>query len=569
MHMKERTGGRVLADALAGLGVDTVFMLHGGHLDPFWDATLDAGVRLVDMRHEQAAVHAAEGWAWATGRPGVAAVTAGPGVTGAMTGLVNAWSSAAPVLLLGGRPHTASVDTRGLQDIDLLPSITPFAKFARTVYDPRRIEEYVRRAWSTALSGRPGPVFLEVPFDVLRASTDHEPLPMGPLEPPRVVPDPDALDRAADILRAARRPVVLAGGGIHWSHAAEDLVRFVNATGIPVTTHGGGRGAISDGHELCLGSAPPAAGGAAVAALAAADAVLVVGARLNFTLAHGAPPVFAAEAQMIRVDIEPSELREGRTADVELVGDAGLTLHALAGRLSGGRTDRDAGWLDLLRAGRREADERRRRTAASAAGIHPLAIPLAISDVLGHEGTVVLDGGDIHLWSLGATMAHRPGRWLTEGPLGTLGMGLPFALAAMLARPTEPVALITGDGAFGLSAMEFDTAVRHNLPVVCVIANDRSWGRSRHGQGFAYGYDRVVGVELGDNARYDRFAEAMGGVGFLVERPEQLRRAIELALAAGRPAIVDVRTDRQVVSPFMQGMVHGGASGGRGEAGAS
>ena len=376
---------------------------------------------------------------------------------------------------------------------------------------------------------------------------------------PRQLADPDAVDRAADSLRHAKRPVILAGSGVHWSGASDTLVRFVESTGIPVGTHAGGRGTISDDHELCLGSASPVSGSATMMALSQADAIIAVGARFNFTLASGSAPLFAAEATVIRLDIDPAEPSEGRIADIELVGDAGAVLDQLLSALAGERCGSDT-WRPQLAEARSAAEEAQRTIAANAQGVHPLAMVRAGMEVLGRNGTVCIDGGDIQVWSLMGTRAYRPGRWLTVGPLGTLGVGIPFAMAAKLARPNEPVILFTGDGAFGLNAMEIESAVRHDLPIVCVIANDRSWGMSRHGQGLVFGYDRVIGTELPDTTAYDRLADSLGGVGFRVNEPDELCPTIEAALASGRVAVVDVRTDRSVLSPMTQAMAASGAT---------
>lgn len=551
------SGGRVLANALAAHGVRHVGSLHGGHLDPFWDACLDTGIRLIDMRHEQAAVHLAEGWAWATGETGVAAVTAGPGVTDAMTGIVNAQVSGAPVFVIGGHVHSFAEGTRALQDMDVIPMVSPFTKMATTARDATGLAGIIATAMATARGGRPGATFVDIPAEQLARKVDTpdaSPIPIA-----RPAADGRLVDQAAAALARAERPVILAGSGVHWSRASDILQRFVEATGIPVLTHAGGRGSVADDHPLCVGSGSPVAGGAAIAALTAADVILCVGVRFNFTLGNGRAPLFNAEAQVIRVDIDPEEPQLGRPASVALVGDAGAVLEQLDAALSGTTVPTREAWVESLQDARTRSEAAQRQQVDSAKGIHPLALIHATNDVLAGTGTTVIDGGEIQVWGLMGTKVSRPGRFLTVGPLGTLGVGVPFALAAKLARPDEPTVLVSGDGAFGFNGMELESAVRHRVPIVVVISNDRGWGMSRHMQGLAYGYDRVAGTELAETTRYDILAQGLGATGYLVNDLGELRPTIDKAISMGEPACIDVRVDRDIVSTTTRRMVGAGA----------
>lgn len=533
------TGAGLLARALKGHGVHCIFSLSGDVLTPLYDACLDEGIRIVDFRHEQAAVHAADGWARATGQPGVAAVTGGAGVTNTITGLANAFHGGSPILLIGGRRPLAEADRGAFGEQDALALVSPITKWARTVHEAVRIPEYVSRGLGQARSGRPGPVFLEIPADLLQERVEPRE-PASPMVDARPQGDPQLVEIAAGLLQQARRPVILAGSGVWWGRAWDELRLLAEAHGVPVCSIRLGRGAVPEDHPLSLG--------AFKGALREADVVLVLGARLDWALDFGR--IVNAEARIVHVNMDPGEIGRNRAAEVGIVGDVGQVLRQLRQALGRAEAPDRSAWLGRVQGLRARFLEHMEKHARSGATpIHPLRLCRELADFLARDYTLALDGGEIQIWAAMAMRVYGPARWLDSGGFGCLGTGLPFALAAKLAGPAERVVLLTGDGSFGFSAMEIDTAVRQDLPVVAVIANDGAWGMIKHMQEDAYGRERVVATELGW-VRYDRMAEGLGAHGEFVELPQDIRPALERAFASGRPAVVNVKCDPNVDSPF-------------------
>jgi acetolactate synthase-1/2/3 large subunit len=543
-------GGRLFADGLRAAGIDTVFALAGGHVMNVLDACVPAGIRVIDTRHEGAASFAAEGWALTTGRPGFAVATAGPGFTNALSGLFDAGLWNVPMVLLGGRSGLSVAGKGAVADLDQRAIATPGVKWAATCYETARIPRYVAEAVYRARAGRPGAVYLEVPQDVLaaEAAPPGESLEGFPAEVPRATAAAAELSRARDLLRRAERPLIVAGGGAFWSGAGDAIVRLGEAAGIPVTTTSSARGLVPDGHRWCLGSLVH--GGIA---LILADVVLVLGSAFNANLGYGRPPLFSAQQQVIQVDLTADGLGGNRRPDLGLVGDVATVANDLA-----------EGWPADSAGGREEwLAEAKQFVATSLMGwdqqvgeyegsmVHAGAAAREVArfarEVAGGDCTLVADGGDAQAWALAYFPAERPGRFLsTTTALGTLGVGLPFALAAKAARPQEPVFVFAGDGAFGLSAMELDTAVRHGLPIVVVVSNNAGWGDVRHEFEGQRGYEGPrVAAELGFT-RYDRLAESLGAHGEHVTRLDELRPALRRAYDSGRPAVVNVETDPAV-----------------------
>lgn len=549
-------GGRLVAKTLAAAGVRHLFCLQGGHIDSLLYGCLNEGIAVVDTRHEQAAAHMAEGWALATGETGVCAVTAGPGITDAVTGIANAHMSLSPMLTISGARPLAQADTWPLQDLDQLEMVKPITKWARTCTTADRCGEYTTAALTQARSGRPGPAYLNIPLDVLFATTPESTPIAAPVEAAAPAPDPDVLALVAGVLAASERPIVVAGSGAHWAGAGPALARLAETAGLPVFSLNAGRGVLADTHEWSFGPTLPI-GGAFGDALAA-DVVVVLGARIGFTLLNGA---FFRTKTVIRVDLDAAEMGRNLAGAYNVVADARVFCEQLAAGWEGGISAARARWGDRLR----ESAEKNRQnvvnqfTGAGASGVvHPFELVHAIDEVAGPEATLVSDGGDIMTWSAIAFTARGPGRFLSISTyLGCLGVGIPFALAAKLARPDQPVFLLEGDGSFGLNAMEFDTAVRHGLAFVCIVGNDGSWGMSRHGQGLQFGYDQLVATELGVRP-YHQMVEALGGYGEYVDDPAHLRAAIERAVASGLPACVNVAIDPAVYSPMTAAMAAAG-----------
>ncbi len=538
--------GRLAVAQLAREGVSVLFSLNGGHIALIYDACLDLGVRIVDVRHEDAAVHMAHAWARLTGRPGVACVTAGPGVTNTVTAVATAWAAASPLVLLGGKAPVAQFDLGALQDVDQVGILRPVTKAAFTVLEGARVPEYVSAAVRLAHAPPPGPTYVEIPADVMRQRLAGGRLDACTVPPAQVrarpAPDRQEVDRAVGLLRGAERPVILAGSGVWWARASAELRALAERLQAPVLTTSLARGLLPPGHPLHL----PAARSFL---LGRADLILVVGTRLNYVAGYGRPPRFPAGARVLQVDPAPAELGRNRAVDLALQADAGAALAALTAALEPAPP---RAWLDEARARDRAAREALAAEAASdARPVHPLRLCREVVQAAGPDAVLVLDGGDILSFARQVVEPAGPGRFLDPGPFGCLGVGVPFANAARLAHPGAPVVCLTGDGALGLHLMEFDTAVRHRLPIVVVVSNNAAWGIERNSQMLDFGPDRVVGTLLRDS-RFDRVAEALGGRGERVTEPGAIGPAVRRALEAAVPTIVDVVTDVNCASPDLR-----------------
>jgi acetolactate synthase-1/2/3 large subunit len=531
-------GGWLVARILKREGVEVVFTLSGGHIAAIYDGCVREGIRVVDTRHEQAAVHAAEGWAKCTRRPGVALLTAGPGVTDGVTGVANAYLAGSPVLVIGGAAPLSLWDRGALQEMNQIDLLRPITKWARTVHETGRIAEYVAAAFRQMLNGKPGPVFLEIPMDVLNnlADTDNvadpgEPSSYRPAGP--VQPTPDQVERAAALLEQAERPVIMAGSAVWWCDGAEALRELAERIQAPVYLNGAGRGCLPPTHPLFFSASRRKA-------LEGADTILAIGTRMDFRLNHGRPPLIPAEARLIWFDLAGEDIGVNRGAEVGLVGDVGIAMRQVAAASKPYNGER--AWLRFIR--EEEARTWERDAAAlnsDAVPIHPMRLCKEIRDFIDEETTVIGDGGDIVSYGGRVINVYRPGYWLDAGPMGTLGTGTGFAMAAQLARPGQRVLILHGDGAFGLNGMEFESMVRHKLPVVSVIGNDGAWGQIKHPQKALIGH--ATAAELAPGIRYDKMVEALGGYGELVERPEEIRPALERAFASGLPACINVLID--------------------------
>jgi acetolactate synthase-1/2/3 large subunit len=544
-------GGEMFASMLEREGVENVFGLHGGHIDPIFQACRDHGIRIIDTRHEQAAGHMADAWARTTGRPGVAVVTAGPGVTDIVTAVANAYIDSVPMLVVGGRYALADDEMLPLQELHGVPLMESITKWRRLVRDPERIPEYVSMAFRHATTGRPGPVFLEIPEDVLAARVEEEEVRFPEVYRPEAAPapPPEAVEKALAILSEAERPVILAGRGVWFARGTEELREFAELTGIPVCANGMTRGAVPEDNPLGVGSFMVA--GRSMALAGFPDAALLLGGRLGM-FTGGRESIIPSQTKVIQVDIEGEEIGRGRDIDVGIVADCRETLRALIRQARGRTFPRRDEWAQKLR----QALDAFRGMFANALDsgrrpIHPYHLANEVSAFIADDGVLVADGGETFVWAEVALSARRPGRYLGHGYLGCLGTGIPFGIAAKLAHPEERVLVLIGDGSVGLNFSEFDTAVRHDLPVVVVVNNDQAWGMCKHGQMLILGEDRIVGTELGPT-RYEKAAEALGAYAEFVEEGAEIIPAIERAFASGRPACVNVMTDPDAVSPAVQ-----------------
>jgi len=530
--MAEIDGGRLIARILKQEGVEYVFALSGGHIDPVFQGCKDEGIEIIDTRHEQAAIHMAEGWARATGKPGVAAVTAGPGATNTVTGLWNALDTIAPVVVLGGRSALRGFDRGDFQDVDASSLVRTVTKWARTCYETKRIAEYTSMAFRQALGGRPGPVYLDIPVDVITARVEESDVtvPTKYRTTARPLGDPALVKEAIDLLLGAERPLILAGGGVWWSQASDELREFAELTQIPV---GGRYGSLPADHPLWL---PTGRFG-----YNSADVILVLGTRLNGMLSYGLPPAFSEDSKWIQVDIEATEIGRNRPIDIGIVGDSRAVLEQMMEEARDRCQGREqSSWVSGLQKLIKERQERREPILNSdMVPVHPARLYKEVADFLDRDASVVVDGGTSMVTGTHLVNTYLPGHTHIAHPAGTLGIGQPYAVAAKLAFPDKQVVLVTGDGSFGFNAMEFDTMLRHNIPVVCVIVNDEHWGMITYGQR-RRGPDRVIGTHLGFR-RYDKMVEGLGGYGEAVEKPEDIRTALERAFASGLPACINVR----------------------------
>ncbi|MCB9455093.1 MAG: hypothetical protein H6671_03790 [Anaerolineaceae bacterium] len=534
-------GGELVAQMLANQGVKTLYTLCGGHIMGIYDGCLNNNISVIDFRHEQAAAHAADAYARLTRNIGVAAVTAGPGVTDAVTAVANAYQARSPMVLLGG---AAPLKTKGMGALQEMPQTGMFRDFTKasfTITETSDIPEKMTEAFEAALSGRPGPVFIELPFDVLFNAIDAPALPARVAITP-VEPEAGAIARMFELLRAAQKPVIIAGTQVYWDVAHDTLRELTEQTGIPVFTNGAGRGTLPMNHPNCFKSARGKA-------LRESDVVLLIGTPLDFRLKYGIDG-WNPDCKLIQVENDAAEINHNREADVAMVADARFVLEALIEGLHGIRYD------DWLRQTREYEDKKNAElgkwTALDDQPINHFRLGAAINDFIDENMIVIGDGGDIVSACAKVIDVTRPGQWLDPGPLGCLGVGAPFAIAAQHLYPEQRVLIINGDGSFGFNGFEFDTAVRFNLPIVSIVGNDSGWGQIRNPQIQMVGKERAVASALAPT-RYDRIVEAMGGYGEHIDDPSDLGGALERAFASGKPACIDVTIDPE-------GMVKTGAS---------
>ncbi len=528
--------GRLIARRLKASGVDTVFTLSGGHLFSIYDGCRDEGIRLIDTRHEQTATFAAEGWSKVTRLPGVAALTAGPGVTNGMSAMAAAQQNQSPLVVLGGRAPAGRWGMGSLQEIDHVPFVAPLARFAATAQSADDAGRLVDEALRAAVGAPSGVGFVDFPMDhAFSMSEDHNrPGALTDLPAPAAA-DGAALDRAAGLLSAAKRPVIMAGTNVWWGRAEAALLSLAEERHIPVLMNGMARGVVPADHPMAFSRVR-------AKALGEADVALIVGVPMDFRLGFG--KVFGPETQLVVADrAEPGRAHPRPTA-AGLYGDLTAILSALAAAPSA----HHRAWVDELREAETAArGAEKAELADDRVPLHPMRVYAELAPLLDRDAIVVIDAGDFGSYAGRVIDSYLPGCWLDSGPFGCLGSGPGYALAAKLARPDRQVVLLQGDGAFGFSGMEWDTLARHNVPVVSVIGNNGIWGLEKHPMEALYGYSVVA--ELRPGTRYDEVVRALGGHGELVAAPAELRPALERAFASGLPAVVNVLTDPAVAYP--------------------
>src|SRR3954451_1159294 len=531
--------GHLVARRLRASGIDTIFTLSGGHLFSIYDGCRAEGVRLIDTRHEQTAAFAAEGWSKVTRVPGVAALTAGPGVTNGMSAMGAAQQNQSPLIVLGGRAPALRWGQGSLQEIDHVPFVAPLTRFAATAPSSGAVGGLIDDALRAAMGfgGSPtGVAFIDFPMDHVFGEADDTGDP-GALaaRPDPVHADGEALAIAAGLLAGAQRPVIIAGTNVWWGHAEEALLALADTLRIPVLMNGMARGTVPADHELAFSRARSKA-------LKEADVALVVGVPMDFRLGFGGG--FGTETKLIVADRVEPERRHPRDVVAGLYGDLTTIMSALAAA----RAPEHDGWIGELRAfesaaravEQAELDDDR-------TPLHPMRVYAELKPLLDRDAFVVIDAGDFGSYAGRVIDSYVPGAWLDSGPFGCLGSGPGYALAAKRARPDRQVVLLQGDGAFGFSGMEWDTLVRHGVHVVSVIGNNGIWALEKHPMEMLYGYSVVA--ELRPGTRYDEVVTALGGHGELVSAPAELRPALERAFSAGLPAVVNALTDPTVAYP--------------------
>jgi acetolactate synthase I/II/III large subunit len=538
-------GGRLVAKALKSRGVEHLFTLSGGHLFSIYDGCREEGIEIVDVRHEQAAVWAAEGYAKATRRPAVAALTAGPGVTNGMSAIAGAFYNRSPITILGGRAPEMRWGSGSLQEIDHVPFVEPLVKSAETVKDTADIAARTAAAIDLSMAHPSGPTFLDFPLDTVFNASEYREPGSDPRndEADRHAAaggsDPSAVEAAAKLLAEAERPAIMAGTGLYWARGEDELRALAEALGAPVFLNGMGRGCLPADHELAFSRARGHG-------LKEADVALAIGLPLDFRLGFGGS--FGEDTKLVWLDSAPNELQRNRKPDVEMVGGIKPTLAAIKDAASGADPSRTSGWVDAVRATENEkrageqdelSDER--------APLHPMRVYQGLAEVLDRDAIVIGDGGDFVSFAGKVVPTYEPGTWMDPGPFGCLGAGPGQAIGAKIAHPDRQVCLLLGDGAFGFSGMEFDTMARHGIPVVGVIGNNGIWALEHHPMMFLYGYS--VAAKLRPETRYDQVAEALGCHAELVSEPAELVPALERAFESGKPALVNVLTDPEVVYP--------------------
>jgi acetolactate synthase-1/2/3 large subunit len=540
LESKTFHGGRLVARRLKAHGVSKLFTLSGGHLFSIYDGCREEGIEIVDVRHESTAAFAAEGWAKVTREPGVCALTAGPGVTNGMSAIAAAQANHSPMVVLGGRAPAMRWGQGSLQEIDHVPFVRPLTKLAATPESTAEIPGLMDEAFAAALAPHFGPAFIDFPLDYVFME-GPEPEPSEELVGAGVAApsaDAAAIERAAELLQGAERPVIMAGTDLYWGRGEQALLELAQTLRIPVFLNGLARGCVAADHELFFSRARSEG-------LKGADVALVVGVPMDFRLGFGGS--FGESTEIVVLDVAEPQRGHPRAVAAECYGALPETLEGIR-QATGGTALASEAWISQLRATeskRREAE--RGELEDERAPLHPMRLYAELATVLDRDAIVIGDGGDYVSYAGRVIDSYQPGCWLDPGPFGCLGAGPGYALAAKLAHPERQVVLLIGDGAFGFSGMEFDTLARHGVNVVGVMGNNGIWALEKHPMEFLYGYS--VAADLRPGTRYDQVVEALGCHGALVERPGDLRGALERAFSAGAPALVNVLTDPTVVYP--------------------
>lgn len=543
------TGGGLIAQTLKQFGIQQIYSLPGHQILSVYDACLDLGLDLISTRHEVSTIYMAQALAYTRREPAVALIAGGPELTNALTGIAQAYYANCPLLVISGANTLQKRDKGFPQDMDQLQVVRPFTKWARSCHDIRRIPEYIATGYRNALRGRPGPAYLEIPYDLMEASCQESDI-VYPEKPSKLRPGPDpvALVEFAKILSNCKRPIAIAGSGVLWSEAESELLEFTQKTQIPLLLTTGALAMPFPPDEVfgigSLGASSPS-----LNAITEADLIILLGTRVNFLLGFGQAPFFSPGQRIVQFDINPQEIDTNRPVDLAIVGDLQSSLQVF-NQLDISMPD-IVGWRNRL--GKNFSNFERQLLEFSnsqQSPMHPMRLVKEIESQRSEDSLLVLDGANSILWALLASRP-KPGGGLiisTLGDLEAIGAGVPQALALKRAHPDRQVILHTGDGSFGYGAMEMESAVRYGIPITVVVHNDKGWGMTRDMQVEFFGEDRELGNQLG-LVRYDLIVEALGGHGEFVEHPEELKPALDRAMASGLPACVNVLVDPEPKSP--------------------
>ena len=545
------SGGRLVAKALKNEGVEVIFTLCGGHIIDIYDGCLDEGIDIIDVRHEQVAAHAADGYARMTGRAGCAVVTAGPGTTDAMTGVANAFRAESPMLLIGGQGALSQHKMGSLQDLPHVDMMQPVTKFAASVPATARVADMVSMAFRECFNGAAGPSFLEIPRDILddEVPADKAVIPKSShyRASTKSIGDPAAIEELADLLVRAERPCILMGQQLWTCRGSDDAVALLRQLNIPGFFNGAARGTLPPGDPHHFHRTRRYA-------FDKADVIVIVGTPFDFRMGYGKR--LRQDATVVQIDMDYRTVGKNRDVELGLVGDVGAILKAV-GDAASGRADNGAkgreGWLEELRGMEATAYEKLLpKLKDDSDPINPFRVAYEINEMLTEDSIYIGDGGDVVTISAQAVQPRSPGHWMDPGPLGTLGVGVPFAMAAKYAHPNKEVIGYFGDGAFAMTGWDFETCVRFKLPFLGIIGNNSAMNQIRYGQIAKYGAQRGnVGNKLGD-VPFGKFAEMLGGHGEEVREVGEIRPALKRAREAvqsGIPALVNIWVNPDVYAP--------------------
>lgn len=555
--MTKVSGGAVLAQSLKAIGIKEVFALHGGHLDAFLVACPENDIRLTDTRHEASAGHAAEAYARATGEIGVCVITAGPGFANALTAMADAWLDAVPVLFIAGAPPLREAETNPLQGgFHQVAMAAPVTKWSHRVTNVERIPDLVDKAIRTALAGRPGPVFLEMPIDIMfgLADADEVVLPTR-ASPARPGPGRGAIDAMLNLIAEAQRPVIITGSGALSRECSRLLQEFSQLTRTPIAVNSKAIGAVPHEFPLNVGAASVLAV-SRIVEKAPPDLVILIGARMGLLLAGRTGSIIPHDAKLVQIDIDGAEIGRLRAADIGIVADSAEVLSvAIDAAKAWTWPDRNE-WLAVLkRCDALSVQPFLKAPTETRPGLlHPFHAARAVGEALSPDTAIAWDGGEAPAWFRPFIRSPGPGLAIGNGYLGCLGVGQGFAIGLARARPGKPVALIMGDGAAGFNIAEFDTMVRHRLPVLTVIFNNACWGMSLHGQDLVFGRQRATAVQLA-RTDYHAVAAGFGCYAEKITRFEDIGPAVRRAQSQSLPACLNIMTDPEVVHPVTPAMV--------------